>query len=264
MKADREDVSIITVQANDAQGRTVPTANNNITFELSGPGKIIGVGNGDPSSHEPDKFVENVSSLPLAHWHRKDVDSMTNLVEVAFDADDSSWLSAFGNREDGGRRGDTNAPTQITVYRGSFELPQTHGHPVIALALHSLGEDQSVYLNGQIVAENVSRENATREIILTPEKLRIGKNIVAIVATPPRHGRGNRDARDSGLSNPGLVRLATPASDWKRSLFSGLAQIIVQSTGQPGKITLTARSPGLADGVLEISAESAGSRAAIP
>ena len=29
-----------------------------IHFELKGPGKIIGVGNGDPSSHEPDKASE--------------------------------------------------------------------------------------------------------------------------------------------------------------------------------------------------------------
>jgi len=53
--ADRQDVSVITVSALDAEGRAVPTAQNEITFTVSGPGKIIGVGNGDPSSHEPDK-----------------------------------------------------------------------------------------------------------------------------------------------------------------------------------------------------------------
>jgi beta-galactosidase len=30
-------------------------ADNLITFELTGSGKLIGVGNGDPSSHEPDR-----------------------------------------------------------------------------------------------------------------------------------------------------------------------------------------------------------------
>jgi beta-galactosidase len=55
--ADGEDVSIITVQANDAQGRPVPTASSEIAFEIAGPGRIIGVGNGDPSSHEPDQYV---------------------------------------------------------------------------------------------------------------------------------------------------------------------------------------------------------------
>ena len=38
----------------DAAGRTVPTATNEVQFRLEGPGEIIGVGNGDPSSHEAD------------------------------------------------------------------------------------------------------------------------------------------------------------------------------------------------------------------
>lgn len=56
--ADGEDVSVITVTARDGQGREIPIANNLIRFELSGPGRIIGVGNGDPSSHEADKYPD--------------------------------------------------------------------------------------------------------------------------------------------------------------------------------------------------------------
>ena len=52
---DGEDVSVVEVQVVDSQGRLVPTADNKIAFQASGPGKIIGVGNGDPSSHEADK-----------------------------------------------------------------------------------------------------------------------------------------------------------------------------------------------------------------
>jgi beta-galactosidase len=39
----------------DSKGKTVPTADNEVAFEVTGPGKVIGVGNGNPSSHEPDK-----------------------------------------------------------------------------------------------------------------------------------------------------------------------------------------------------------------
>jgi beta-galactosidase len=53
--ADGEDVSVITVSVVDAQGRAVATADNSIAFEVSGQGALIGVGNGDPSSHEADK-----------------------------------------------------------------------------------------------------------------------------------------------------------------------------------------------------------------
>jgi beta-galactosidase len=53
--ADGQDVSVINVSIVDAQGRTVPTAGNKLTFAVSGPGAVIGVGNGDPSCHEPDR-----------------------------------------------------------------------------------------------------------------------------------------------------------------------------------------------------------------
>jgi beta-galactosidase len=57
INADGEDVSVVSVSVLDAQGRAVPDASNNMHFTLKGLGKIIGVGNGDPSSHEPDVFI---------------------------------------------------------------------------------------------------------------------------------------------------------------------------------------------------------------
>ena len=53
--ADGEDVSVVAASVVDSEGRMVPVAGNLITFQVSGSGKVIGVGNGDPSSHEPDK-----------------------------------------------------------------------------------------------------------------------------------------------------------------------------------------------------------------
>lgn len=55
LKADGCDVAIINVVVKDSKKRVVPTADNLIKFTLNGPGKIIGTGNGNPSSHEPDK-----------------------------------------------------------------------------------------------------------------------------------------------------------------------------------------------------------------
>jgi beta-galactosidase len=53
--ADGEDVSVIEVRVVDSAGRIVPVADNEISFAVSDAGRLIGVGNGDPSSHEPDK-----------------------------------------------------------------------------------------------------------------------------------------------------------------------------------------------------------------
>ncbi len=52
--ADGEDVSLVKVSIVDSEGRNVPTAGNGVQFRVDGPGEIIGVGNGDPSSHEAD------------------------------------------------------------------------------------------------------------------------------------------------------------------------------------------------------------------
>ena len=56
--ADGKDATIINVSVVDREGREVPDADNMIKFSLQGDAKIIGVGNGDPSSHEADKCVD--------------------------------------------------------------------------------------------------------------------------------------------------------------------------------------------------------------
>ena len=53
--ADGEDIAVLRVEALDKQGRLVPTAGNLIGFKVSGEGKLIGVGNGDPNCQESDK-----------------------------------------------------------------------------------------------------------------------------------------------------------------------------------------------------------------
>ncbi|HZZ20451.1 MAG TPA: glycoside hydrolase family 2 TIM barrel-domain containing protein [Opitutaceae bacterium] len=47
----KRDVAFITVKALDASGVFVPFAENQIVFGITGPAKLIGVDNGDPSSH---------------------------------------------------------------------------------------------------------------------------------------------------------------------------------------------------------------------
>ncbi len=58
MLADGKDATVINVTVVDKEGREVPDADNMIRFSIQGVGKIIGVGNGDPSSHEPDKCAD--------------------------------------------------------------------------------------------------------------------------------------------------------------------------------------------------------------
>jgi beta-galactosidase len=53
--ADGEDIAVLRVEALDKEGRPVPTASNLVGFKVSGEGKLIGVGNGNPNCQESDK-----------------------------------------------------------------------------------------------------------------------------------------------------------------------------------------------------------------
>jgi beta-galactosidase len=52
--ADGTDLAFITAEVQDAEGRALPITDNEITFRATGAGRILGTGNGDPTSHEPD------------------------------------------------------------------------------------------------------------------------------------------------------------------------------------------------------------------
>ena len=51
----RSPIAQLDYSFNAALGCTVPIATNAVTFNLTGPGRLLGVGNGNPTSHEPDK-----------------------------------------------------------------------------------------------------------------------------------------------------------------------------------------------------------------
>lgn len=56
--SDGEDTIVVACEVQDSEGRVVPTASNLVQFHVTGPARIIGVGNGDPSSHEPDRATK--------------------------------------------------------------------------------------------------------------------------------------------------------------------------------------------------------------
>ncbi len=53
--ADGEDVAMFAVEVRDAHDRIVPITDNEVSFTVSGSGRLIGVGNGDPTDQESDK-----------------------------------------------------------------------------------------------------------------------------------------------------------------------------------------------------------------
>ena len=120
--------------------------------------------------------------------------------------------------------------------------------------------EQSVYVNGHLVAHGIKREAPDQIVELKHAILKPGKNIYAI-AGPPLVKRHQWEELNT---DPGIIRIFNPEGQWKRSVFNGLAQVIVQSTEKSGTITLTATSLGLAKGELKIEAQPSPLRPAVP
>ncbi|MBN1312837.1 MAG: DUF4982 domain-containing protein [Anaerolineae bacterium] len=247
--ADGEDVSVITVEVCDEQGLVVPTANHVIHFDLEGPGKIIGVGNGDPVSHAAERFFEAVTNAKIGSLKELGVEDLDNRPEVAAGFDDSEWPPPFHSRS-ANWQDDTALPV---VIRGMFELADFSNEAEINLFSKSIVEDQSIYINGHLLAANIERDDPNQAFALAHNILKVGRNEYAVT--------GRRLCRktmwDEPNTDPGLAQVIEPAERWRRRAFNGLAQIIVQSARQTGEITLAARSEGLAQAVMKIQSQAA-------
>jgi beta-galactosidase len=258
IKADGEDVSVVTMNVNDVKGKLVPTASNEITFTIKGPGKIIGVGNGDPSSHEPDRYFEDVARIKIEILKKLEVENTLNRPEVSPDLDVSKWLDAFSH--EGFENRVKQDSSKAVVLRGEFQLPELTDDKEITLLAKSLCQVQAIYVNGQLIAENIKRDDPGQNYILDHKILQSGKNIYVVVGTP----LVKTNQWEYLNTDPGLIQVITPADHWKRRLFSGFAQIIIQSQQVPGDITLVASSPGLIPAEIKIICDPTIVRSAVP
>ena len=90
MLADGQDATVINVSVTDRQGREVPDAANLIRFRVKGNAKIIGVGNGDPSSHEADKCADS-------SWQRSAFNGKCQLIVQAGTSPDLIKVEAISD-----------------------------------------------------------------------------------------------------------------------------------------------------------------------
>jgi beta-galactosidase len=238
------------VAVTDAQGRIVPIADNLVSFEISGGGKIIGVGNGDPSSHEADVYLSygNDKELVLNNWHMRAVPDIKDRAEVAESFSDADWDRVDVNTDSGPLAENTSA-----IFRAHLNLRgEDLNDSGIMLQFGMIDDDGWVYVNGQLVGE--SHDWKASPAFNVGKFFHAGDNLIAVAV---HNGDG------PGGINKG-VSLSLPSKSaptkWQRSVFNGLAQVIVQAGTEPGEIRLTATSQQLARGTAVISAEGHGPR----
>jgi beta-galactosidase len=243
--ANGQDVAVFTVSIADAQGRVSPVAGNKVAFTLEGPGRIIGVGNGDPSSHEADTFIaaDTSRSVPVGGWRwkkLKDV-SQDNLPEEGAEFDDASW-AAVDVGADMGQLG----YRERAIYRAHFSVDARDlASRAVELVFGRIIGGNSIYVNGHKVGASI--DGRVPAIFDVKALLHPGENVVALPAS-------SYGADPTGMSKGVSLRLqdAGAAVHWERSAFNGLAEIIVQASKEPGTITLTASSGGLKPASFEL------------
>lgn len=249
INADGEDISLVTVAVVDDQDRIVPTADNEVRFELAGEGSIIGVGNGSPTSHEPDIMIGMPELRTLDKWRFKMIDGTDNRPEVAEKFDDASWPLVNAESPQ------ISQENTSAVLRTQFEISQSDlDKDKINIYFGSIDDFGWVYVNGKKAAETADwRHSWTLDI---KPFLKPGTNTVAVVVK----NQGNT----GGITGGTRLEIAPKAGDWKRKCFNGLCQIIVKSTKKSGAIIIKGTVDGLKPGEVEIKTSKCNIRPAVP
>ena len=157
--------------------------------------------------------------------------------EYAVGFDDSDWPALSGQPAGWPRTIEGDGVT--VVYRARFTLNGEELQGQGAQVRFSGCDDEGWYfVNGHILGETHDWNAAPAYDI--SRFLRPGENVIAVLC---RNGGGQ-----GGLNPAVAVDIALPPEpvSWSRSLFNGLAQVIVQSTREAGAFRLTARAAGLA------------------
>ncbi|WP_394774252.1 beta-galactosidase GalA [Flavobacterium sp.] len=230
-----KNVSVITVEVTDGKGLHVPTANNEITFSIKG-GKILGVGNGNPTSLEKDQFIDTMNLVPITNFEEKHF-SGDDVSQSALN-DSKEWKEAFKDR-------DYKNQASGYIYRGKFELKNNLQSNIVDFFYKKIGVNESVFVNGTLV--NASQEDP-QKYHLDKAVLKEGTNFIIIRASPLQK------VKDWDVMNtdPGIIKIVTPPEPWKRKLFNGYAQIIIQKDENANEVVLSASAKGLKSGVLNI------------
>jgi beta-galactosidase len=224
--ADGRDLAVVTVSAVDREGRAVPTADAPVDFAVTG-GRILGVGNGDPSSHEPDRIVPTIRSLPFLD---------------------------FREEKPPGR--------DVRVHKATLTSRGLSKDAKLLLMLRHFGARSEVSLNGRALGRFEMKTGAPLPSVPLPrDALREGANVLTVIATPFENERAREQAHKVP---PALLRVETPAPPARRRLFNGLAQVLVQSPDTPGAFELTATAPGLAPARLTVTAAQPVGTAPVP
>lgn len=229
-----KDVAMVQVELLDEYGHAHPLANNDISFEVVGPGQIIGLGNGDPTSLEKDVFVDEYHRIDLPDtelYSTRDNEVQKYMEQLPRDVQEEVIK---------------NQDRKLLI--SSFTLEQKpSANTRYTLFYKDMGDNQQLFINGHLIDRARKASKQAAEYLVSSSLLSEGKNVLLVVTHPfqPAH------QWDHPNRNPGTIQCRETAEIPHRKLFNGLAQVIVQAE-DVGFIQLKASGKGLKDATLTI------------
>jgi beta-galactosidase len=195
-----------------------------------------------------------VVTQPIEGWKTKNVpvDYPTTQPELAATFDDSTWSNAdlSGDKDTLEANGEGFFRAKLAVTEADLKAP------AIELWFGKIIGNATLYVNGEKVAD--ASDGSSASIFEVKSLLHAGENSVAILA---------RTWGPTGGISHGVTwrKVNHPAPlQWSRSVFNGLAQIIVQSSKQAGELKFTASASGLKAGTITLKTSSVTLRPSVP
>ncbi|HEV6967803.1 beta-galactosidase GalA [Roseateles sp.] len=236
LRAGSDEVTLVTVNIVDREGRAVPTAGQRVSFETSGPLRLIGMGNGDPGSHEADKPAELHRYAAATHWRHRGIARAEDATALMGDAASAGWRDPFAW-----------VPPDQQPADQAWNLVQADLPPAAEtgarreLFLGDVAPGTRFFLDGRALTPR--REGGMLAVDID-SAAGAPATLTAVFPTPAGGTRALFDGAQGGR-RWATLRTTTPAAPWQRSLFSGHAQLILQPGSEAGRATLRASGPGL-------------------
>ena len=223
------DIAVVTVELTDKNGLHLPVANDEISFAISN-GRILGVGNGDPTSLEKDQFIDETTLIPVRGLQEQ-AGNTAILPDQLPQYNAREWKAAFTSRDE-----KNLAPSYS--YRAEFNLKRRSPRDIVTYFYQKIGVRAVLFVNGRQIKAGA---DDPQKFVLAADLLKDGANTINIIAQPIHKVKD----WDVIPTDPGVIQVITPAEPWKRKLFNGLAQVIVQPDGSGKDIVVSATAKGL-------------------
>jgi beta-galactosidase len=235
LRAGGDDVAVVTVNVVDREGRAVPTASNRIAFETTGPVRLIGMGNGDPGSHEVDKPAELHRYAAATGWRHRALARPEDAAPLLADTGSTGWRDPYAWIP----MEQQPADAAWNLVTATLDRKVPAGQRLVLL-LGEVAPGVRYFLDGRPITPRPEAGLGAVDV----EPSDTPAQLAAMFPTPERGTRALFEGSQSGRRWVTL-RSTTPAAPWQRSLFNGHAQVILQSTGETGRATLRAVGDGI-------------------